>query len=95
MSSIQPVSSASVVSEHQLSSSVLAVDSSPRAPASPLSSGELGQLPLSTREKTDDTNTTADSERDSIVWLHQRIITLQRERETRWQKILKLMPGIS
>ena len=37
----------------------------------------------------------ADSERDSIVWLHQRIMSLQRERETRWQKILKLLPGIS
>ena len=36
---------------------------------------------------------TADSERDSIVWLHQRIMSLQRERETRWQKILKLLPG--
>ena len=36
-----------------------------------------------------------DPERDSIAWLHQRIMTLQRERETRWQKILKLLPGIS
>ena len=27
------------------------------------------------------------------MWLHQRIMTLQRERETRWQKILKLLPG--
>jgi hypothetical protein len=34
-------------------------------------------------------------DRDSIVWLHQRILTLQRERETRWQKILKLLPGMS
>lgn len=39
--------------------------------------------------------TPADTERDSIVWLHQRIMSLQRERETRWQKILKLLPGIS
>jgi pSer/pThr/pTyr-binding forkhead associated (FHA) protein len=95
MSSSQPVSSASIVSEHPLSSAGPAVDSSPQAPASPLPSGAFGQLPLPAREKTDDTNTTADSERDSIVWLHQRIMTLQRERETRWQKILKLLPGVS
>jgi hypothetical protein len=32
---------------------------------------------------------------NSVAWLHQRIMTLQRERETRWQKILKLLPGNS
>jgi hypothetical protein len=36
-----------------------------------------------------------DQERDSVVWLHQRIMMLQQERETRWQKILKLLPGVS
>jgi hypothetical protein len=35
------------------------------------------------------------SDRDVIVWLHQRMTTLQQERETRWQKILKLLPGLS
>ena len=35
------------------------------------------------------------SDRDTIVWLHQRIMSLQRERESRWQKILKLLPGMS
>ena len=95
MSSSQPVSSASIVPEHQLSSAGPAGYSSPQAPASPLPSGELVHSPLPSREKTDGTNTTADSERDSIVWLHQRIMTLQRERETRWQKILKLLPGVS
>jgi pSer/pThr/pTyr-binding forkhead associated (FHA) protein len=35
------------------------------------------------------------SDRDVIVWLHQRITTLQNERESRWQKILKLLPGFS
>jgi hypothetical protein len=34
-------------------------------------------------------------EPNSVAWLHQRIMTLQRERETRWQKILKLIPGNS
>jgi pSer/pThr/pTyr-binding forkhead associated (FHA) protein len=37
----------------------------------------------------------ADSERDTVVWLHQRMAALQRERESRWQKILKLLPGMS
>jgi hypothetical protein len=36
-----------------------------------------------------------DPDRNSILWLHERIMTLQRERETRWQKILKLLPGMS
>jgi hypothetical protein len=35
------------------------------------------------------------SERDTVLWLHNRIMSLQRERETRWQRILKLMPGMS
>jgi len=35
------------------------------------------------------------SDRDVMVWLHQRMATLQQERETRWQKILKLLPGLS
>ncbi len=32
---------------------------------------------------------------DTVAWIHQRIMTIQRERETRWQKILKLLPGVS
>ena len=36
-----------------------------------------------------------ESDRDLIIWLHQRMMTLQEERETRWQKILKLLPGLS
>ena len=35
------------------------------------------------------------SDRDTVLWLHNRIMSLQRERETRWQRILKLMPGMS
>ncbi len=33
------------------------------------------------------------SERETIAWLHQRMASLQTERESRWQKILKLLPG--
>ncbi|WP_165073797.1 FHA domain-containing protein [Paludisphaera rhizosphaerae] len=32
---------------------------------------------------------------DVMLWLNQRIATLQEERETRWRKILKLLPGSS
>jgi hypothetical protein len=35
------------------------------------------------------------SDRDAVAWIHQRIMTLQHERESRWQKILKLLPGVS
>jgi hypothetical protein len=36
-----------------------------------------------------------ESDRDMIIWLHQRMMVLQEERESRWQKILKLLPGLS
>jgi pSer/pThr/pTyr-binding forkhead associated (FHA) protein len=44
--------------------------------------------------KKDDVAPAVGVERDSVAWLHQRIMTLQQERETRWQKILKLFPGV-
>jgi pSer/pThr/pTyr-binding forkhead associated (FHA) protein len=40
-------------------------------------------------------NSEAASDRDTIVWLHKRIALLQQERESRWQKLLKLLPGVS
>lgn len=36
-----------------------------------------------------------ESERDVVVWLHQRMMALQEERESRWRKILRLLPGAS
>jgi pSer/pThr/pTyr-binding forkhead associated (FHA) protein len=42
-----------------------------------------------------DASPETDSDRDAIVWIHQRIMKLQQERESRWQKILKLLPGVS
>lgn len=36
-----------------------------------------------------------EAERDVMVWLHQRMMVLQQERESRWRKILKLLPGLS
>ena len=35
------------------------------------------------------------SERNVMVWLHERMMVLQQERESRWRKILKLLPGLS
>ena len=46
-------------------------------------------------EKLSDTGPLHDSNQDTVLWLHQRIMVLQRERESRWQRILKLMPGMS
>ena len=42
-----------------------------------------------------DSGTGADTDKDTIIWLHQRIMSIQSERETRWQKILKFLPGVS
>lgn len=36
-----------------------------------------------------------ESDREMVVWLHERMVRLQRERETRWRKILKMLPGLS
>jgi pSer/pThr/pTyr-binding forkhead associated (FHA) protein len=36
-----------------------------------------------------------DADRDVMVWLHHRMMSLQQERETRWQRILKMLPGLS
>jgi hypothetical protein len=68
----------------------------PKASAPTPRTESIQQPVAAAREKADGPTTPADpAERDSIAWLHQRIMTLQRERETRWQKILKLLPGIS
>jgi pSer/pThr/pTyr-binding forkhead associated (FHA) protein len=45
-------------------------------------------------EPTDGSHAT-DSDRDTVAWLHQRIMALHHERESRWQRILKLIPGMS
>ena len=45
--------------------------------------------------RSSDASHAADSDRDTVVWLHQRIMALHDERESRWQRILKLLPGMS
>jgi len=42
-----------------------------------------------------DSGTEVDAEKNTLIWLHQRIMSIQDEREGRWQKILKLLPGVS
>ena len=37
----------------------------------------------------------AGSPQDAVSWIHQRIASIQQERETRWQKIIKILPGMS
>jgi hypothetical protein len=64
-------------------------------PAAPLTSEPLQEPGLDSSTKPDRAGAAANSDRDTVVWLHQRIMTLQRERESRWQKILKLLPGMS
>jgi pSer/pThr/pTyr-binding forkhead associated (FHA) protein len=95
----QPSSCPSISPEPQPSFASPAEHSPRRAPkaSTPTPPTEGMQEPVAPpRGKADGPTAPADpAERDSIAWLHQRIMTLQRERETRWQKILKLLPGIS
>lgn len=73
------------ISSHESASPNVVHDTSqqdPRETASPQAAASTPEANL-------------DSDRDVVVWLHQRMMTLQRERETRWQRILKLLPGLS
>jgi hypothetical protein len=68
---------------------------SPLLPASPPSTPLLEQPQLGLGSQGEPDVGAVDSDRDTLVWLHQRIAILQHERESRWQKILKLLPGAS
>jgi hypothetical protein len=97
-SGIQQPSSTSQVSAKQLSSGSL--ESSVSPPPQPVvpeprPAEHIRAKDNSSQVKADNTSPAPNSERDSVAWLHQRIMTLQQERETRWQKILKLLPGVS
>ncbi len=66
---------------------------SAEAPAAEASSPKRpGSGPTGPRQST---GNKTNSDRDTVVWLHQRMVQLQQERETRWQKIVKLLPGLS
>jgi pSer/pThr/pTyr-binding forkhead associated (FHA) protein len=80
-------------------------------PRSPLGAGLLGMPPLAanpsppprpdqarpgpTPPDTSGIPGSSVPDHDAVAWIHQRIMTIQSERETRWQKILKLLPGVS
>jgi hypothetical protein len=69
----------------------LGVAASTQAPLSP-SGLELHEVKQSQPQSGE---SSLESERDVMVWLHQRMMVLQQERESRWRKILKLLPGLS
>ncbi|APW64228.1 hypothetical protein BSF38_10009 (plasmid) [Paludisphaera borealis] len=72
-----------------LASATSPLDASPSAATSAMTS------PASIPKKRPGEGSGVDNERDVMLWLNQRVVTLQNERETRWQKILKLLPGAS
>jgi pSer/pThr/pTyr-binding forkhead associated (FHA) protein len=65
------------------------------SPAMPLISEPSEHAGPQSSAQHNNTNSRPDSDRAAVLWLHQRMISLQRERESRWQKILKLVPGMS
>jgi hypothetical protein len=82
----------------QTKSSDVSLEGRPsRNPDAP-SKAPIPETPLRTNPKTPPNAPLPDAnqgDRDVIVWLHQRITSIQNEREGRWQKILKLLPGAS
>jgi pSer/pThr/pTyr-binding forkhead associated (FHA) protein len=74
---------------------LLPTQSSSSLPAAPSVSEPVQQAGSRSSAKPSGAGPAADKDRDTVLWLHQRIRALQQERESRWQKILKLMPGMS
>jgi pSer/pThr/pTyr-binding forkhead associated (FHA) protein len=63
--------------------------------ASPLNSDQVRSGGSRSQDGSANLGPAADADKDTIIWLHQRIMAIQNERESRWQKILKLLPGVS
>jgi pSer/pThr/pTyr-binding forkhead associated (FHA) protein len=63
--------------------------------APPLTSEQSQSVGSRFQNNPGDLGAAADTDKDTIIWLHQRIMSIQSERESRWQKILKLLPGVS
>lgn len=68
---------------------------SPSSPATPSISEPVTQAGSQSAATPRNATPTPGSDRDAVLWLHQRIMVIQRERESRWQKILNLVPGLS
>ena len=94
-SGVQPASATRRVPEQSYSESPFSGAPTPSKPITAQSppTEQIQADDQRLQAKKDDAAPKADFERDSVAWLHQRIMTLQQERETRWQKILKLLPG--
>ena len=67
----------------------------PPLPTAPLAPRPDQSRPEPASSGTPGAQASAHPDRDAVAWIHQRIMTIQSERETRWQKILKLLPGVS
>ena len=99
---IDPKSSSSL-SHANVKSSENSYDASPNTESRVLaSSKDTHDILQRARSETANPRTAASaqqvnlgSDRDVVVWLHQRMVTLQQERETRWQRILKFLPGLA
>jgi pSer/pThr/pTyr-binding forkhead associated (FHA) protein len=91
-----PMSLSSKIIGQQLSpeSDTFVTQSSASPPAPSSNSEPIVRANLQPSAKASSTGPEPDSDRATVLWLHQRIMTLQRERESRWQKVLKLVPGM-
>jgi predicted component of type VI protein secretion system len=73
----------------------VAMESAASLPNPLVASAQEGHGPAAPLTQPEPERSKLESDRDVMVWLHQRMTTLQQERETRWQKIMKLLPGVS
>jgi hypothetical protein len=93
-----PPPPASLATKHGLPDETQPSPTSDLLPSEPTSAALRSKQPQSSSPFSQigsDGPVSADSDKDTLMWLHERIATIQRERESRWQKILKLLPGVS
>ena len=64
-------------------------------PTATSSSGTGDKSPAASEVKRPAAAQPGDTSRDTVLWLHQRIAAIQSEQTSRWQRILKLLPGMS
>jgi pSer/pThr/pTyr-binding forkhead associated (FHA) protein len=90
-----PVSSKTIGQQPRLESDTLSTQPSSTSSVAASISEPILKPDSHGLEKPSGAGRSPDSDRDTVLWLHKRIMSLQRERESRWQRILKLMPGMS
>jgi pSer/pThr/pTyr-binding forkhead associated (FHA) protein len=64
-------------------------------PTATSSSGTLDESSIVSQALRSGAARPGDTSRDTVLWLHQRIAAIQSEQTSRWQRILKLLPGMS